>query len=162
NAPPDGSPGRCGQAPARFDLKMPKSNVIKAEGSMVAGERAMCRKRAATLWYCLAALQLFGCVAGVSGGSKETTAPAAVANDWTPPGFSPSGAAEQAAILVVLPGAGAFASDPALWTREGFAIVTPPPTALYQLAAAEEAALAQELASARRLADAQIWLLGPS
>jgi hypothetical protein len=63
---------------------------------------------------------------------------------------------------VVLPGAGAFASDPALWTREGFAIVTPPPTALYQLAAAEEAALARELASARRLADAPIWLLGPS
>jgi hypothetical protein len=62
---------------------------------------------------------------------------------------------------VVLPGAGAFGSDPALWTNEGFAIVTPPPTVLDQLAAAQEAALAQELALARRLVDAPIWLLGP-
>ena len=117
----------------------------------------MWKRRAATLWCCLAALPLFGCAAGVSAGSQETPAsPVAVADDAAPPGPYPSGAAQPAAILVVLPGAGAFGSDPALWTSEGFAIVMPPSTALYPLVAA------QELASARRLADAPIWLLGPS
>ncbi len=122
----------------------------------------MLMRRAATLWCCLAALPLFGCAAGVSAGSQETSAsPIAVADDWTPPGAYPSGVAPPAAILVVLPGAGALGGDPALWTREGLALVMPPPTALYQ-AAAQEAALAQELAAARRLANAPIWLLGPS
>jgi len=117
----------------------------------------MLKRRAATLWCCLAALPLFGCAAGVPAGSQETSASAvAVAVDSTPAGLYPSGRAQPAAILVVLPGAGAFGSDPALWTSEGFAIVMPPPTAFYPLVAA------RELASARRLVDAPIWLLGPS
>jgi hypothetical protein len=81
-------------------------------------------------------LPLFGCAAGVSAGSQETSAsPIAVADDWTPPGPYPSGVAPPAAILVVLPGAGALGGDPALWTREGLALVMPPPTALFQAAA---------------------------
>jgi hypothetical protein len=136
---------------------MPKSAAIKVEGSIFGGDRAMLKRRAATLWCCLAVLPLFGCAPGVTAGSQETSAsPVAVADDSVPAGLYPSRAARPAAILVVLPGAGAFGSDPALWTSEGFAIVMPPPTALYPLVAA------QELASARRLADAPIWLLGPS
>jgi hypothetical protein len=121
----------------------------------------MCGRRIATLWFCLAALPLIGCAAGVPAGSQQTSANSiGVAADWTPAGPYPSGAASPAAILVVLPGAGGLAGDQGLWTREGLAIVMPPPTTLYELAAAQEAALAQELASARRLADAPIWLLG--
>ncbi len=82
------------------------------------------------------------------------------ADDWTPPGAYPSRVAPPAAILVVLPGAGALGGDPALWTREG-SPSSSAATALYQ-AAAQEAALAQEMAAARRLANAPIWLLGPS
>jgi hypothetical protein len=82
--------------------------------------------------------------------------PVAVVDYPAPPGLYPTGADRPAAILVVLPGAGAFGSDPALWTNEGFAIIMPPPTALYPRVAA------QELASARGLANAPIWLLGPS
>jgi hypothetical protein len=136
---------------------MPKSAAIKADGSVFGGDRAMWKRRAATLWCCLAALPLFGCAAGVTAGPQETLAsPVAVAGAAAPPGLYPTGAAQPAAILVVLPGAGAFGSDPALWTSEGFAIVMPPPTALYPLLAA------RELATARQLADAPIWLLGPS
>jgi hypothetical protein len=116
----------------------------------------MWKRRAATLCWCLAALPLFGCAAGVTAGSQETPAtPVAQAHDLASPALYPTGTAEPAAILVVLPGAGTFGSDPALWTSEGLAIVLPPPSALYPLVAA------QELASARRLADAPIWLLGP-
>jgi hypothetical protein len=142
---------------------MPKSATIKAESSIFGGDRAMSLRRAATLWCCLAAVPLLGCAGGVAVGPQETSATAiAVADNSAAPDLHPRGADQPVAILVLLPGAGAFGSDPALWTNEGFAIVTPPPTALYQLAAAQEAALAQELAAARRLTDAPIWLLGPS
>jgi hypothetical protein len=66
------------------------------------------------------------------------------------------------AILVVLPGAGALGSEPALWAKEGFDIVTPKPAALYRLAAEQEATFAQMMAAAQRLANAPIWLLGPN
>jgi hypothetical protein len=115
----------------------------------------MWKERAATLCWCLAALPLFGCGAGITAGSQETRAtPVAVADDFTSPRLYPTGADRPAAVLVVLPGAGAFGSDPALWTSEGSAIVMPP-TALYPLVAA------RELASVRRLTDVPVWLLGP-
>jgi hypothetical protein len=121
------------------------------------------RKKVASLWCWLAAMPLFGCAAGGPAVSQQAPSPAvAVADEPAPPGRYPISVAQPAAILVVLPGAGAFGSDPALWASQGFDIVTSPPAAFGELAAAEEAAFAQMLASARRLADAPIWLLGPS
>jgi hypothetical protein len=89
-------------------------------------------------------------------------APIATADYSASPCLDPTGAAAPAAILVVLPGAGAFGSDPAQWASQGFGVVTPSPSALYQLAAKQQAALAQMTASARQLAGAPIWLIGPS
>jgi hypothetical protein len=123
----------------------------------------MWKRRAATLCCCLAALPLIGCIGAVTSASTQVPpTPTAVADYPEPPSPYPVAAPAPAAILVVLPGAGAFASDPALWRSEGVDIVTPPPTELYQLAAEQEAALGQMLASARQLTDAPIWLMGPS
>jgi len=114
------------------------------------------RKKVASLWCWLAAMPLFGCAAGGPAVSQQAPSPAvAVADERAPFGRYPISVAQPAAILVVLP-------DPALWASHGFDIVTAPPAAFGELAAAEEAAFGQMLASARRLADAPIWLLGPS
>jgi hypothetical protein len=121
------------------------------------------RKKDASLWCWLAVMPLFGCAAGGPAVSQQAPSPAVtVADEREPFGRYPIAVAQPAAILVVLPGAGAFGSDPALWASQGFDIVTAPPAAFGELAAAEEAAFAQMLASARQLADAPIWLLGPS
>jgi hypothetical protein len=123
----------------------------------------MWQKPAATLCCCLAGLPLFGCAAGPPAGWQATPAtPVAVADGTAPPGLYPTGADRPAAILVLLPGAGAFGVDPALWASQGIDVVIPPQTGFGQLAAAQQDALAQMMASARRLADAPIWLLGPS
>jgi hypothetical protein len=133
---------------------MPKSAAIKAAGSILGGDRAMWLRRTAGLWCGLAALPLLGCAAGVTVGPQETSSPpVAVASDSASAGLYPRGADQPAAILVLLPGADAFGSDPALWTSQGFAIVAPSPTALFPLLAA------QQLAAARR---SPVWLLGPS
>jgi hypothetical protein len=116
----------------------------------------------AGLWCCIAALPLIGCAGGVTAAYQPALSkPTAVADYPARPSLEPAGPAVPAAILVVLPGAGSFASDPALWRSQGIDIVTPPATELYQLAAQQEAALAQMMASAQRLADARVWLMGP-
>jgi hypothetical protein len=109
-----------------------------------------------------AALPLVGCAGGWNSAPQPPPPNPAVVAEYPGPGFYPASAQAPAAILVVLPGAGAWAGDQALWAREGFGVVTPPPAALYRLAAERQTALAQMLASARALADAPIWLLGPS
>ena len=72
------------------------------------------------------------------------------------------GPAAPAAILVFLPGAGSVASEPALWEAQGFDVVTPQPGDLYRLVADEETAMARLIASAEAMANAPIWLVGPS
>jgi hypothetical protein len=121
----------------------------------------MRKRRAATLSCCLAVLPLIGCAGGATAVSQQPP-PAPTAAVYSPRYLYRGAPAAPAAILVVLPGAGALGSDPALWASEGIDIVTPPPAALYELASAQEAAVAQMLAAAQRLADAPIWLIGPS
>ena len=72
-----------------------------------------------------------------------------------------------AAILVFVPGMNALSRDdflsrdPALWAAQGFEVVMPQPSGSTRLIADQEAALERLLASARSLADAPIWLVGP-
>jgi hypothetical protein len=124
----------------------------------------MSKRRAASLSFFLAASPLIGCAGGLPEVSQQAPPlPVPTAAEYPAPSrFYQAERAAPAAILVVLPGAGAFGSDPALWTSQGFDIVTPPPAAFYRLAAEEDAALAQMLAAAWRLADAPIWLIGPN
>jgi hypothetical protein len=59
------------------------------------------------------------------------------------------------------PGDDSLASDPALWTAQGFDVVMPQPADIYRLDAVQQAALARLVASAHALADAPIWVVGP-
>jgi hypothetical protein len=123
----------------------------------------MWKRRSATMWCCLAALPLVGCTGAVTSASQPVPpTPTAFADYPALPSPYPVAASTPAAIVIVLPGAGAFASDPALWRSQGVDVVMPPPTVVYQLAAEQEAALAQMMASARQLADPPIRLMGPS
>jgi hypothetical protein len=144
------------------DQKMAKSAANKATVLPFAGDRAMAKIGVTALGWVVAALPLAGCAGGWNRASELPPPNPAVVAEYPGSSLSPAGARAPAAILVVLPGAGAWAGDPALWVREGFGVVTPPPPALYRLAAEQRAELAQMLASARALADAPIWLLGPS
>jgi hypothetical protein len=122
----------------------------------------MRKARAVSLCCCLGVLPLLGCAADVTamrGAPSSIAAPAVEVP--APPRVYAVDRAAPAAILVVLPGAGAFDADPALWASQGFDLVTPPPQFL-RFAADREAALAQLIASARALADAPIWLVGPN
>jgi hypothetical protein len=123
----------------------------------------MSKPRALTLFCCLAALPLIGCVNGFEPQSQTypTAAPtAAVPSGARVYAMGPSG---PAAILVMLPGPGdALTADPALWAAQGFDVVTPPPSEIYPLTSDREAAFERLLASARSMADAPIWLVGPN
>ena len=67
------------------------------------------------------------------------------------------------AVLVFLPGADtAVASEPALWEAQGFDVVMPRPVDVYRLVADKQAAMARLIASAEAMANAPIWLVGPS
>ena len=115
---------------------------------------------------CLAALPLLGCAANV-GTSAQATAvtPAALAEPE--PNYAPAprvyavGPAAPAAVLVLWPGDDTLARDPALWTAQGFDVVMPPLANIYRLVADQQAAVAQLVASARALAHAPIWIVGP-
>jgi hypothetical protein len=71
------------------------------------------------------------------------------------------GPAPPAAVRVLWPGGGGLARDPALWTAQGFDVVTPQPADIYRMVTDEQAALAQLVASAHTLANAPIWLSVP-
>ena len=126
----------------------------------------MWKAPASVLCGCLAVLPLLGCAANV-GTSAQATAvtPAALAEPE--PNYAPAprvyavGPAAPAAVLVLWPGDDTLARDPALWTAQGFDVVMPPPADIYRLVADQQAAVAQLVASARALADAPIWIVGP-
>ncbi len=91
--------------------------------------------------------------------------PAAIAEPapyYTPaPHVYAAGPAAPAAVLVLWPGDDNLARDPALWTAQGFDVVMPQPADIYRLAADQQAALAQLVASAHALANSPIWVVGP-
>ena len=129
----------------------------------------MWKPPAAILGCCLLALPLIGCAGNVTalrqdGVPVPTEAVAAVpAED-----VYATGPAMPAAILVFVPGMNAVSRgdflprDPALWAAQGFDVVMPQPSSWgTRLIADQEAALDRLLASARSLADAPIWLIGP-
>ena len=116
----------------------------------------------AILACCAAALPLIGCAGGLAPMRPEAgSPPAAVAAAMPEPGvYTP------AAVLVFVPGVVAFddvaAGDPAVWAAQGFDVVMPRPTSTALLVADQQAAVERLLASARALADAPVWLVGPS
>ena len=115
---------------------------------------------------CLAALPLIGC-AGSGGTSGQVTAVMPAASTEPAAYYAPAprayavGPAAPAAVLVLWPGDDNVASDPGLWTAQGFDVVMPQPTDIYRLVADQQAALARLVSSAQALADAPIWIVGP-
>jgi hypothetical protein len=116
---------------------------------------------------CLAAMPLLGCVGGYIAMPPQAGSPTAyVASAPPEPAVSTTRAGAPAAVLVFLPGAVEFgdvtARDPGLWAAQGFDVVTPRPLWTDRVIADQQAAVARLLASAQALADAPIWLVGPS
>jgi hypothetical protein len=116
---------------------------------------------------CLAAVPLLGCVGGYTALPPQAgPPPAAVAGTVPEPGVYTTRAEAPAAVLVFLPGPVDFsdvaARDPALWAAQGFDVVMPQPLWTDHLIADQQAAVARLLASAQVLANAPIWLVGPS
>ena len=122
---------------------------------------------------CLAALPLMGCAGNYTAPQAAAVTPAPVAAsapyyyapDYYAPAAAevyPAGPAAPAAILVLLPGTDVITSDPALWQAQGFDVVMPRPADIYRLAADEQAAMARLIASAEAMANAPVWLVGPS
>ena len=115
----------------------------------------------------LAAVPLLGCVGGYSNLTPQAGPPPAAAAAAIPePRVYTTSQAAPAAVLVFLPGSPQFSDivtrDPALWAAQGFDVVMPRPVWTERFIADEQAALARLLASAQALADAPIWLVGPS
>ena len=126
----------------------------------------MWKAPASVLCGCLAALPLIGCAGDVAtSGQATVVTPAAIAEPA--PYYAPAprvyavGPAAPVAVLVLWPGDDSLARDPALWTAQGFDVVTPQPADIYRLVADQQAALAQLVASAHALADAPVWVVGP-
>ena len=116
---------------------------------------------------CFAAAPLLGCVGGYTAPPPQAgPPPAAVAATMPEPGVYTTRAAAPAAVLVLLPGPAGFgdiaARDPALWAAQGVDVVMPRPLWIDRVIADQQAAVARLLASAQALADAPIWLVGPS
>jgi hypothetical protein len=130
-------------------------------------------KAPASVFYgCLAALPLIGCAGDVTTArQEEATAPAAIATApyyGGGPRVYAAGPAIPAAVLVFLPAMGpvskedVLARDPILWAAQGFDVVMPQAADIYRMVTNQRAALAHLVASAHALADAPIWLVGPS
>jgi hypothetical protein len=116
---------------------------------------------------CLAAVPLIGCAGGYTALPPQAgPPPAAVAATIPEPGVYTTRGTAPAAVLVFLPGLVDFSDittrDPALWAAQGFDLVMPPPSWSARLIADQQAAVERLLASAQALADAPIWLVGPS
>ena len=125
----------------------------------------MSRQRAMIFCGWMAALPLLaGCVGGV-GGPMQAYAPPppapAIPTDAS--GVYGIGPSQPAAILVFLPGPGeALTGNPELWTAQGFDVLNPSPAEIEQIAGNEEAAMARLISQARAMANAPVWLVGPS
>jgi hypothetical protein len=117
---------------------------------------------------CLATLPLLGCAGNYTAPQAAAVMPTPVTGSApyyyasAAPEVYTTGPAAPAAILVFLPGAGSVASEPALWEAQGFDVVTPQPADISRLIADEQAAMARLIASAEAMANAPIWLVGPS
>jgi hypothetical protein len=115
---------------------------------------------------CLAALPLIGCAGNYAAHQTETVTPAPAVENASyyvpPPRVYAAGPTAPAAVLVFLPGAGVAVGEPALWTAQGFDVVMPPAADIYRLVADQEAAMARLIASAEAMANAPVWLVGPS
>jgi hypothetical protein len=123
---------------------------------------------AAILGCCLAASPLIGCADSFTALRQDgAPVPTAAAAATPAEGVYATGPAMPAAILVFVPGINALgrekflSRDPALWAAQGFDVVMPQASWSTRLIADQEAALERLLASARSLADAPIWLVGP-
>ena len=115
----------------------------------------------------LAAMPLLGCVGGYTALPPQAgPPPAARAAAISEPGVYTTRAGAPAAVLVFLPGPVEFGDfttrDPGLWAAQGFDVVMPRPLWTDRLIADQHAAVERLLASAQALADAPIWLVGPS
>ena len=115
---------------------------------------------------CLAALPLIGCAgSGATSGQVTQVTPARSTEPaayYAPaPRVYAVGPAAPAAVLVLWPGDDNLASDPGLWTAQGFDVVMPQSADVYRLVADQQAELAGLISSAQALADAPIWIVGP-
>ena len=122
----------------------------------------MWKAPAQVLW--LAALPLIGCAGNIAVPPQAAVTPSTVTNTapyYPAPHVYTAGPSAPAAVLVLLPGEDGLARDPALWEAQGFDVVTPPAD-IYRLVADQRAALARLVASAEALANAPVWLVGPS
>jgi hypothetical protein len=125
----------------------------------------MWKAPASVLCGCLAALPLIGC-AGTVASSGQDAAVTSAALSEPAPYYAPASrihaivTTPPAAVLVLWPGEDGLARDPGLWTAQGFDVVMPTAD-IFQTVADQQAALARLLASARAVADAPIWLVGP-
>lgn len=126
----------------------------------------MWKAPASVLCGCLAALPLIGCAGDVTAPRQAAVAPPSLAEPASYYAAAPRVYAARptapAAVLVFLPGGDVLSRDPALWQAQGFDVVMPQPRDIYQLVADQQAAVARLVASAEALADAPIWLVGPS
>jgi hypothetical protein len=116
---------------------------------------------------CVAAVPLLGCVGGYTALTPQSSPPPAAADGIVPePRVYTTRAGAPAAVLVLLPALADVSDvanrDPALWAAQGFDVVMPRPLWTDRLVADQQAAVARLLASAQALADAPIWLVGPS
>jgi hypothetical protein len=120
----------------------------------------MWKPPASIIGCCLAALPLIGCAERFAGVPPEQP-PASAAPAG---GIYAAGPAAPSAILVFVPATRMVGSDdlltrdPSLWAAQGFGVVMPD---IAQLIADRQAALERLVISARALADAPIWLVGP-
>ena len=148
---------------------MPESGAIFVSVDRPSrGDATMWKLPAAILGCCLAALPLIGCAGGLTALRQDGAPVPTVAVAATPPeGVYATGPAMPAAIVVFVPGMNALtrddfpSGDPALWAAQGFDVVVPQPSWSTRPIDDQEAALERLLASARSLADAPIWLVGP-
>ncbi len=113
---------------------------------------------------CLAAMPLIGCAERFAALPPEPAPAPAAAYVTKPAGGIYTTSAAPSAILVFVPAMQAvgfddlLTRDPSLWAAQGFDVVMPD---IAQLVADRQAALERLVASARRLADAPVWLVGP-
>ena len=125
----------------------------------------MWKPPASILGCCLAALPLIGCAGSFTAVPPQAGPPPAAFATTPEQRVYTTRDGPLAAVLVLLPGAVEYGElttrDPTLWAAQGFDVVMPQPSWTTRLIADQEAALEQLLASARSLADAPIWLVGP-
>jgi hypothetical protein len=125
----------------------------------------MWKPTASIIGCCLAALPLIGCAERFAALPPEQPPAPAAAYGATPTGgIYATGPVAPSAILVFVPGTQTVGSDdllirdPSLWAAQGFEVVMPD---IAQLIADRRTALEHLVSSARALAGAPIWLVGP-